>query len=143
MGRRGRADDVRLVLAETFNRESSPWKVPAERYDMIVGGSKVGHVSLRLEDAPHILKYVGHIGYGVIEEHRGHGYATEGCRLILPIARTKGLTTVWISCHPDNIASIRTLERLGAEYVDTVDLPKDERYYPRGERQKRRYRIKP
>jgi len=132
---------MELVLQKSMTATESPWNAAAEIYDMMVDGQAVGHVSLRLEDKPWILAYIGHIGYRVKPEHQGHHYAEAACRLVLPIARGRGLTTVWISCNPDNTASVRTIERLGATYVDTIDLPKDSRYYPRGERQKRRYRM--
>lgn len=132
---------MKLVLREAQTAEQSVWKVAAELYDVVVEGEVVGNISLRLEDAPHILAYTGHIGYGVREAHRGHGYALQACRLILPIARARGLKTVWISCNPDNEPSKRTIERLGATYVDTVDLPPGNRYSDRGETQKRRYRL--
>jgi predicted acetyltransferase len=82
--------------------QESPWGVAAKRFDLVVDGEVVGTLSLRLEDAPNIIGHAGHIGYGVKEEHRGHGYALAGCRLALPIARAHGLKTIWISCNPDN-----------------------------------------
>jgi tagatose 1,6-diphosphate aldolase len=132
---------LKLVLQKSQSAEESVWGVAAEIYDMVVDGEKVGHISLRLEDTPAIIGFTGHIGYFVKEEHRGHGYALAACRLALPIARGHGLKTVWISCNPDNAPSKRTIERLGAEYVDTVDLQPGNRYSDRGETQKRRYRL--
>ena len=132
---------MKLVLQKTQTAEESVWGVAAKIYDMVVDGEKVGHVSLRLENAPAILAYTGHIGYFVKEEHRGHGYALAACREALHIARSHGLKTVWISCNPENEPSKRTIERLGAAYVDTVDLPRGNRYSDRGEQQKRRYKL--
>jgi RimJ/RimL family protein N-acetyltransferase len=48
---------------------------------------------------------------------------------------------VWITCHPGNTPSIRTIEALGATYVETVDLPPGHPARLAGERQKRRYRL--
>jgi tagatose 1,6-diphosphate aldolase len=33
------------------------------------------------------------------------------------------LDQLWITCQPDNLASRRTLERLGAEYAGILDVP--------------------
>ncbi|MEI7931840.1 MAG: GNAT family N-acetyltransferase [Alphaproteobacteria bacterium] len=132
---------MKLVLQKSYSAADSPWGVAAKRFNMVVDGAVVGTISLRLEDAPNIIGHAGHIGYGVDESHRGHGYALQACRLALSIARARGLKTVWISCNPDNEPSIRTIERLGATYVDTINLPPDNRYFDRGERQKRRYRL--
>ena len=63
------------------------------------------------------------------------------CQLLFGLARRHGLSELWITCNPDNIASRKTCERLGAEYVETVSLPRDHVLYQRGEREKCRYRI--
>jgi len=115
--------------------------VAAEIYDIVVDGQAVGNLNLRTEYSPRIIGIAGQIGYGVEEPHRGHGYSLQACRLALPIARDRGLKTIWISCNPDNEPSIRTIERLGAAYVDSIELPPGNRYYDRGERQKRRYKL--
>ena len=43
---------------------------------------------------------------------------------------------VIITCNPDNLPSRRTLERLGGDLLEIVDLPPDNDMYQRGERQK-------
>jgi len=50
---------------------------------------------------------------------------------------------VTITCDPDNWASRRTIERLGAELVDEVAVPADDPHYQRGSRTKKRYRWTP
>lgn len=132
---------MELRRLQIFDSDSSPWRVPAEVFDMVVDGQSVGSISLRMSDAPYLILYSGHVGYSVKETRRGHGYAGQACRLIAEIARSKGMEALWITCHPDNGASIATIEKLGAVYVETVDLPKDHHAYGRGERQKRRYRL--
>lgn len=132
---------MKLVLQKSVPAEDSPWGVAAELYDIVVGGEAVGNLTLRTQDSPSIISFAGHIGYGVRESHRGYGYALQACRLALPIARERGLKSIWISCNPDNEPSRRTIERLGATYVDTIELPSGNRYYDRGERLKRRYRL--
>jgi tagatose 1,6-diphosphate aldolase len=49
---------------------------------------------------------------------------------------------LWITCNPENIASRRTCEAAGADFVEIVDLPSDIDMYQEGERQKCRYRLK-
>lgn len=58
-----------------------------------------------------------------------------------PLARKHGLETLWITCNPDNVASSRTCESLGAEVVEKVDPPRNKNAYRKGERQKLRYKI--
>ena len=45
----------------------------------------------------------------------GHGYAQAACRMVLPVARYHGMTSLYLTCAEGNIASRRTIEHLGAE----------------------------
>ncbi|MEZ4670788.1 MAG: hypothetical protein R3E39_23025 [Anaerolineae bacterium] len=65
----------------------------------------------------------------------------EPCRLLLPLALQHGLETLWITCNPDNLASRKTCDLIGAELVEIVDLPPDTDMYREGARQKCRYRL--
>jgi predicted acetyltransferase len=48
--------------------------------------------------------------------------------------------TVTITCDPDNHASRRTIEQLGASFVDEVPVPPNDPHYERGSWTKQRYR---
>jgi predicted acetyltransferase len=85
-------------------------------------GTDVGHVNFRVGDAEHVRRYIGHIGYGIAEEHRGHGYARQACLALAPFIRCL-YKTVLITCDSDNRASQRTIERLGAAFIDEVAKP--------------------
>jgi predicted acetyltransferase len=98
-----------------------------------------GGIGLRIGDSEELRLYSGHIGYHVYPPFRGRHYAERSCRLLLPLARQHGLTHLWITCNPDNIASRRTCERLGARLVDTVPIPPSHPFHARGEREKCRF----
>jgi len=100
-----------------------------------------GTVGLRIGTTRDLELYYGHLGYNVFPPARGNRYAERACRLLLPVARAHGMTHVWITCNPDNHASRRTCERLGAELVDVVAIPPGHTLYVRGEREKCRYRL--
>lgn len=100
-----------------------------------------GTLSFRLADTEQIRMYSGHIGYGVFAPARGNHYAERAVRLVLPLARAHGMDHLWITCNPDNTPSRRTCERLGAELIEIVDIPKTNLLYEKGERQKCRYRL--
>jgi tagatose 1,6-diphosphate aldolase len=101
----------------------------------------VGAIGLRIGSTETIEMYYGHFGYHVYPAARGRQYAMRACRLLLPLARRHGFKTLWITCNPDNIASRRTCERLGAKLVEVVPVPEDNPLYARGEIQKCRYRF--
>ncbi|MEQ1824177.1 MAG: GNAT family N-acetyltransferase [Fimbriimonadaceae bacterium] len=101
----------------------------------------VGHVNLRVGDTDHITQIAGHIGYTIIERFRGNGYAYQGCMALAPFAKTL-FEHVIITCNPDNWASIKTIERLGARYLETIEVPKHDRAYAGGALRKRRYEWK-
>lgn len=137
-----RDGELRLGLDTIYQPDGSPRMVPAYRFDMLVDGQKVGTISLRVGDNERLVRYAGHVGYSVDEPWRGRHLAERATRLLLPLAQAHGLDPLWIGCNPDNIASRRTLERLGAEFVEVVPLPPNyDRYYSRGEREKCRYRL--
>jgi tagatose 1,6-diphosphate aldolase len=100
-----------------------------------------GAIGLRIASTPNIELYFGHIGYHVYPAARGNHYAERSCRLLIPLARAHGLSTLWITCNPENIASRQTCERLGAQLVETVMLPSDNLLYKQGDREKCRYRL--
>lgn len=137
-----RDGDLTLSLDTFYEPDGSPWMVPAYRFDMLVRGTKVGTISLRIGDNERLVRYAGHVGYSVDEPWRGDHLAERATRLLLPLAKAHDLDPLWIGCNPDNAASRRTLERLGAIFVEVVPIPPDyDRYYSRGEREKCRYRL--
>lgn len=102
-------------------------------------GVDVGRIRFRVGDTPHVTICVGHIGYLVEEDYRGHGYAYMACRALEPFAFSV-LDSILITVNPDNPASIRTIEKLGATFIDIQTVPEHDPHYASGARIKRRYR---
>jgi RimJ/RimL family protein N-acetyltransferase len=100
-----------------------------------------GAISLRIGHSVNLDRYLGHIGYHVLPAARGRHFSERATRLLLPLARAHGHHVLWITCNPDNVASRRTCERLGAVFVDIVSVPLDNPLYAQGDRQKCRYRL--
>ncbi|HTL29219.1 MAG TPA: GNAT family N-acetyltransferase [Tepidisphaeraceae bacterium] len=100
-----------------------------------------GAIGLRIGENEDTVRHYGHIGYNVFPAARGHHYAERASRLLLPLAKRHGMTALWITCNPDNAASRRTCERLGAHYIDTVQIPLNHPLRSKGECEKCRYRI--
>jgi tagatose 1,6-diphosphate aldolase len=134
--------EIEVVIKEKVVCDSERGYVPSYEFTvrLPVIHTLVGRVNLRIGNTEQLVKYGGHIGYGIQEEFRGHHYAAKACELIKPVALDHGLRTLWITCNPDNYSSRRTCEILGCEFVEIVDIPEDLPEYAQGERQKCRYR---
>jgi tagatose 1,6-diphosphate aldolase len=117
--------------------------VPAYRFAMRLDGVEhaVGRLGFRVGTTHAIEQYAGHLGYEVSPAFRGHRLAERSCRLILPLARRHGFQELWITCNPDNLASRRTCERLGAELIEIVDVPHDSEIFAPGSERKCRYLL--
>jgi tagatose 1,6-diphosphate aldolase len=100
-----------------------------------------GGISLRLGNSYDTVMYYGHIGYHVYPPARGRHYAERSTRLLLCLAARHGIDPLWITCNPDNFASRRSCERLGAQLVEIVPVPPEHPLFQRGEREKCRYRM--
>ena len=104
----------------------------------------LGYVSLRLGESP-ALYYLGHIGYRIEAEYRGHGYAARACRLMLPLLQRLRLESVVITTNVENIPSRKTCLRLGCVLERIAPVPPEYRALCAGAAQKCRYiwRIPP
>jgi predicted acetyltransferase len=134
--------DLRLVLAERTPAGNSPWGVPAYSFRMqACDGDYLGRIRLRVGWSEDVIRYAGHVGYTVEPAHLGHRYAERACRLIIPLAKRHRMSSLWITCQPDNRASRRTLERLGAACVGVIDVPPEYPLDAGAERRKMCFRL--
>lgn len=128
-----------LRYEKTVAGDDSQGLVPFYHFKIINSADiVVGHINFRVGDTPHILNTAGHLGYVVLPEHRGSGYALAACRAIAPFVR-RHYDSVILTVDPTNASSIRTIEKLGAEFLGEVDVPENDPGYATGARRKRRY----
>ena len=101
-------------------------RVPQTLYWFYVNDKPVGMVKLRhyLNDALKVRG--GNIGYAVIPAEQGRGYATKMVGLALEKAKKMGIKEVLITCDPDNIASIKVIEKNRGKLQKTSE---NELYY--------------
>lgn len=134
---------IRLRLVET--RPADPVKAWVPYYVFHICGAehglRVGEIQLRVGETDRLRLYGGHISYGVRPEHRGQRFAARAVQLVMRLARQHGMSELWITCNPENIASRRSCELAGAHFIEIVDLPPDIDMYQEGERRKCRYRL--
>lgn len=137
-----------MSLAPRGHQPDDPAKawVPQYHFWMRLSDEEIpipmaGGIGLRIGATKEIELYSGNIGYHVYPPARGRHFAERACRLLLPIAKRHGMQTLWITCNPDNIASRRTCERLGAELVEIVAIPMAHPFRSRGETAKCRFVV--
>jgi RimJ/RimL family protein N-acetyltransferase len=140
--------DLELRLVGTTPSDHERGFAPAYRFEMAAAtsGAVMGNINLRVGQTEHLRLYRGHIGFGVLEPFRGNRLALRSCRLLAGLAIHHALLPVWLTCDEGNVASQRTLEALGAEFVEIRTMPSDYpyvAYYPLESRTKRRYRWMP
>lgn len=66
------------------------------------------------------------IGFAFLPEYQGQGYATEGARAVLDMANDNpAYLPVLATLLPDNVNSIKVLERLGLRFERTMEVGED------------------
>lgn len=136
-------EQVTLRFERMLPAEPARGMVPAYHFRVLVGRAlDAGHVNFRVGDTPHILVSAGHIGFRIHEHFRGHHFAQQACQALAPFVR-QVYRVVTITCDPGNLASQRTIERLGARFIDEVAVPPGDPQYEHGSRRKRRYQWTP
>jgi len=130
--------DITLRFERIVPGEPERQIVPAYRFAIVYREEISGHISLRVEENRHVLGVVGHIGYEVLPSWRGRQFALRACRALAPFARTLK-PRLLLTVDPTNIASIRTIEKLGAAFAGEFPVPPDDPHYAGGSRRKRHY----
>ncbi|WP_411733313.1 GNAT family N-acetyltransferase [Paeniglutamicibacter sp.] len=80
----------------------------------------IGSIALMLADSD-LVRGTGEaeIGYVLRADAWGYGYAAETAAAMLELARNGlGITRVVASCRPENLASVRVLEKIGMQQID-------------------------
>lgn len=137
------SDSVDLLLNKYISEKEAYDHVPTLIYDIFLHNTNtiIGNVDLRLLMNEYMYFY-GHIGYFINNEYRGHNYAFEACKLIKTIAKDEyDMKELIITCNPDNIASYKTLEKLGCLYCGIEDVPKNHVLYLKGEKKKAIFKL--
>jgi tagatose 1,6-diphosphate aldolase len=136
-------DQVSLCFVRMLPGDRTKGLVPAYYFRILAAdGAVAGHINFRIGDTPHVRICAGHIGFEVNPPFRGRHFALHACRAIAPLVRQL-YPAVIITCDPDNLASRRTIEALGARFLEQVPVPPDDPHYARGSREKRRYEWTP
>ena len=126
---------MKLLLSETIEGQDYLFDL----YYIIVDEREVGTLVYRHAGEEDVY-YEGHIGYHIDEEYRGNNYAYQACLLFQDIMPCSSCI---ITCSPDNTASLKTIEKLGCQYIETSPLPPShKKKFTPNETIKRRYLLK-
>ncbi len=137
-----RDGEIYLKLYRTITAADAKVHAPVYVFNICLINTEiiVGEINLRVGENSSIF-YNGNIGYEVIEQYRGNHVALKASKLIISLAKQHNMKALLITCNPDNLASRRTCELMGAKLLQIADLPQDSELYLEGERQKCIYRI--
>lgn len=115
-------DDVRRYLAEGPHASYARHGFGLYLVELRAAGCAIGMCGLLRRDTHPDVE----IGFALLPQHRGHGYALEAARATLQLATRKfGLTRVVAITAPENSASIDLLETLGFRYERVVRFTAD------------------
>lgn len=127
-GLNGRGGKIRLHDGSEVDRLPGiiRWIIAADRPERPF----VGSINLRWQEdeagnpVPDLPSHVlGHVGYTILPDHAGNGYASAALAAVLREARTIGLPFVKITCDADNTASRRIIEKNGGRFIESFVAP--------------------
>lgn len=116
---------MHLQLLEYVNKDLPRGFTPYYIYGIMIDDKEVGRLTFR-EGTLQQHYFDGHIGYHIEEAYRGHHYAYQACLLL---QEELGFHQVILTCDPNNQASLRTIQKLGAKYLETKTIPAKERRF--------------
>ncbi|EKS7420934.1 GNAT family N-acetyltransferase [Enterobacter ludwigii] len=103
-------EGIRRVQARWDKYNFSWWAIKEKSLGVIVGAACLQHLA-NVDGAP--LE----IGWRLVPEHNGKGYATEAAQAIVDYAAEQvGATYLVAVADPENIPSQRVMQRLGMTY---------------------------
>ncbi|HDR3489784.1 GNAT family N-acetyltransferase [Bacillus wiedmannii] len=95
-------------------------RVPSSQFLSFENGELIGFMNIRHRLNEELLRENGHIGYSVHPNKRRQGYATKQLKLALYEAQKLGLQKVLITCDKANIASAKTIQKVGGVLENEV-----------------------
>ena len=78
----------------------------------------IGHVRLTFNNA---TSYLGNIGYSLDKEYQGNGYMIQSLELLKSPLIERNIINPILTTFPDNLASIKTIERFGGKLIEEAN----------------------
>jgi len=138
-----RSGPVRLQFDKKVPAEPGGERVPFYHFKILNEDDViVGHINFRVGDTRHIRMCAGHIGYNILLRYRGSRFSYHACKALAPFIR-QHYDRVIITADPSNLPSLSIIEKLGAVFIDEIEVPEDDPAYADGARKKRRFEWSP
>jgi predicted acetyltransferase len=130
---------IRIRFKETVPGNAMLGLVLAHCFKVFeINGNEVGHINFRIGETRHVTMVAGHVGYAINSEYRGSSFSYYACIALAPFIRLY-YDRIILTVDPDNTPSIRIIEKLGAIFINEIDVPLDDPAYAKGARRKKRY----
>lgn len=130
--------EIELRISQKYQGDDE--LLPFYYYDIFVNYTLIGKISIRIGSNYHSY-YNGNIGYEIDKEYRGNNYAYKACKLVLQVAKAHDTSELILTCDESNIASYKTIEKLGAELIETSKPPEDYFAYRENMEKQRIYKL--
>lgn len=100
------------LYKEECGQDLKPSHVPMTTFWLIDDKQYIGTFVLRHNLTEDLTQRGGHIAFQIVPSKLRQGYATDGLLLCLAEAFKLGLEQVLITCHENNIASYKTMQKV-------------------------------
>ena len=116
--------DIQRFIQSLDTMENDPPRlmVPGTLFCLVDGEEILGVCEIRHFLNSGLLKYGGHMGYGVAPKHRGNGYAAKMIELSKPFMEQVGIDRCLITCVEENVASAKTIINAGGVLENEVEI---------------------
>lgn len=133
---------IRLLLVYRLTQPNEEHWLPSMIFDIEEksSGKIIGRCDLRFGMNSYMW-YMGNVGYVIYPPYRGHGYAMMATQLMMDLAK-ESMDELIITCNPDNMPSIKTIERVGGVLLGIEDVPLGHELHQQGEGVKCIYKVK-
>jgi predicted acetyltransferase len=111
--------DVEIARLSLQNKRPLKGRVTYSEYWLVDKGEYIGTIQIRYKPSGKFPASASHIYFEIRPSKRGRGYGTALLRFGLRRARHVGFSEVLLSCAPDNLPSIHTIESNGGVYLGT------------------------
>lgn len=123
----GNLENTRLMMflpyadmaeTEAFLQDAeAQWRMDApERYEFAIclsSGKHIGGITLYMQED----RTEAELGWVLHRDHWRRGYVTEAAQAVMEFARRIGVRRIFACCDSENVASRKTMEKLGMKLV--------------------------